>query len=296
MDGSVAYDVVCAGPVSLDVTLVGLDELPRPGEERFGDELVFSPGAFATIAVGVARLGLRAAVIAPKPRDLAGAYLASALAAEGVAWLGAPADRAAITFVMPLAGDRALASYDPVDRSEPTPLAGVNAAAFVLGPGELAQVPRGASAYVMTGSVDDRPWLERPSPNAQRPRALFANEREAVQLTGADGVEEAARRLGASAETAVVTRAAAGALGVHGDEVVRVDAPEAEARDTTGAGDLFASAYIWADGEGLPLEERLRWAALYASLSVAVVGAIPGAANLAELLAAGRRRGLTPPR
>jgi ribokinase len=295
MDGSVAYDVVCAGPVSLDVTLVGLDELPRPGEERFGDELVFSPGAFATIAVGAARLGLRAAVIAPKPRDLAGAYLAAALAAEGVAWLGAPADRAAITFVMPLAGDRALASYDPVDRSEPTRLAGVNAAAFVLGPGELAQVPQGASAYVMTGSLDDRPRLEGPSPNAPRPRALFANEREAVQLTGANGVEEAARRLAQGAEIAVVTRGSRGAVACAGAELVEAAASSVDAVDTTGAGDLFAAAFVWADRGEHTLEERLRWATLYASLSVSTVGAVPGAATLDELVAAGRSRGLTPP-
>src|SRR5919199_3910719 len=98
MDDSVAYDLVCAGPVSLDVTLAGLDELPRAGVERFGSELVFSPGAFATIAVGAARLGLRAAVVAPKPRDLGGAYLASALETDGVAWLRARADESAITF------------------------------------------------------------------------------------------------------------------------------------------------------------------------------------------------------
>jgi sugar/nucleoside kinase (ribokinase family) len=76
---------------------------------------------------------------------------------------------------------------------------------------------------------------------------------------------------------------------------VSVAAPTGEARDTTGAGDLFAAAYVWADLAELPLEERVRWAVLYASLSVRSVGAVPGAASLKELLEAGRRDGLTPP-
>jgi sugar/nucleoside kinase (ribokinase family) len=49
---------------------------------------------------------------------------------------------------------------------------------------------------------------------------------------------------------------------------VHVKAPTAEIGDTTGAGDLFAAAYVWADLAGRPLEERLRLATRYASLSL----------------------------
>ena len=64
-----------------------------------------------------------------------------------------------------------------------------------------------------------------------------------------------------------------------------------EAVDTTGAGDLFTAAYVWADRLGAPLEERLRWAALYASLSVRVPTALAGAASRAMLVEAGAARG-----
>ena len=65
-------DVVCAGPVFLDLTFEGLDALPEPGRERFARELHETPGGAAITAVGLARLGLRAAVAAPLGDDVAG--------------------------------------------------------------------------------------------------------------------------------------------------------------------------------------------------------------------------------
>ena len=37
-------DVVCTGPVFLDLTFEGLEELPSPGRERFARELHETPG------------------------------------------------------------------------------------------------------------------------------------------------------------------------------------------------------------------------------------------------------------
>ena len=68
-----------------------------------------------------------------------------------------------------------------------------------------------------------------------------------------------------------------------------------EAVDTTGAGDLFAAAYVWADHWGAGLTERLRWAVLYASLSVRVATAVAGAVTLRALLEEGAEHGLASP-
>ena len=62
--------------------------------------------------------------------------------------------------------------------------------------------------------------------------------------------------------------------------------------DATGAGDLLVAAYIWADLAGMPLEERLRWAVVYAGLSVTTPTAVAGAVDEARLLAEGARLGL----
>ena len=65
--------------------------------------------------------------------------------------------------------------------------------------------------------------------------------------------------------------------------------------DTTGAGDLLAAAYIWAELRGAEPADRLRWAVLYASLAVMTPTGIGGAVTEPELLDAGVALGLTPP-
>ena len=67
------------------------------------------------------------------------------------------------------------------------------------------------------------------------------------------------------------------------------------ARDTTGAGDVFVSAYVWADLAGLPLRDRLRWATIYAGLSVRTYTPLAGTVPLPELPQVGREHGLSVP-
>ncbi len=125
---------------------------------------------------------------------------------------------------------------------------------------------------------------------------MFVNRREALGLTGADTVEEAAARLAGLAETCVVTLAGEGALGCTAGELVHVPAERVhEVVDTTGAGDLLVAAYVWADLHGAEPADRLRWAVLYASLAVTSATGIGGAVTETELLQAGAARGLAAP-
>ena len=132
-------------------------------------------------------------------------------------------------------------------------------------------------------------------PGIERAHVLLVNEREAQLLTGADDPAEAARRLGELIPRVVVTLGAGGAVELDGGELVRAEGVRCQAVDTTGAGDLFAAAYVWADLAGAGPYDRLRWAVLYASLSVGVSTAVAGAATLEGLVEAGARFGLTPP-
>ena len=95
-------DVVCAGPVFLDLTFEGLEEPPDPGRERFARELHETPGGAAITAVGLARLGLRAAVAGALGRDVAGRTLRRLLEADGVTCADAEAERTPVTVVLPM--------------------------------------------------------------------------------------------------------------------------------------------------------------------------------------------------
>jgi sugar/nucleoside kinase (ribokinase family) len=88
----------------------------------------------------------------------------------------------------------------------------------------------------------------------------------------------------------VVTLGPGGAVAAGDGELWRAEAPELEVVDTTGAGDLFTAAYVWADLDGAEPADRLAWATLYAAMSVGVPTGIAGAARLDDLVSAAKER------
>jgi len=293
---SPGFDLACAEPAFLDLTMTGLDAIPGPGEERLATDFLRSPGGGAITAVGAARLGLSSALVSPLGDDAVGILLRSLLADDGVHWSGRLVDRSPVTVIMPAGGDRAMATFDPGEGVTASELAAVDPRAVVLSIPRLALAPAGARVYVSIGDVDARALAggDLP-PELSSARALLVNEREAGLLTGASDPETAATALARVAPLVIVTLGAEGALAAGADGVVRVPGVAVETVDTTGAGDLFAAAYVWADHWGAGLTERLRWSVLYASLSVRVATAVAGAVTLRALLEEGAEHGLASP-
>lgn len=287
-----SVDLACGELAFLDLTFTGLDAVPGRGEERHAHDLLRSPGGGAITAIGAARLGLGVALASPLGADPEGDFLRERLAAEGVRWTGRTVERTAVTVIMPDEGDRRMTTFDPGQEVTAAELADVAPAAVVISLPRVHLVPAGAALYATVGDADARAGFRADLGGA---RALIVNEREARLLTGVEDAGAAARRLAENAPCAVVTRGPQGAVAATGGELVQAAGMPAEAVDTTGAGDLFAAAYVWADRLGVPLEERLRWAVLYASMSVGVPTAVAGAGTRAALVAAGARHGLALP-
>jgi sugar/nucleoside kinase (ribokinase family) len=290
-----SVDIACGELAFVDLTFAGLEALPAAGEERHSGDFLRSPGGGAITAIGAARLGLRSALVSPIGADAEGDFLRDALAAEGVLWAGRHVPRTAVTAVLPADGDRAMATFDPGEQVTPGELAAVAPRAVVLSLPRLAAAPPDARLYASVSDEDARSATGATVPGVERAHALLVNEREAQLLSGLHDPAEAARWLGELTERVVVTLGAGGALELSDGQVVRAEGVRCEAVDTTGAGDLFAAAYVWADLAGAEPYERLRWAVLYASLSVGVTTAVAGAATLEVLVEAGARRGLAPP-
>jgi sugar/nucleoside kinase (ribokinase family) len=288
-------DVACAEPAFMDLTFAGLEGVPRPGEEVLANDLLRSPGGGAITAVGAARLGLTSALVSPLGRDSVGENLLQMLAADGVRFAGRRVDRTPLTVVMPADGDRAMATFDPGEEVTASELAAVDPRAVVLSLARLNLAPRGSQVYASVGDIDARAMAGRALPDLGRVRALLVNEREAHLLTGLAEPARAAAALAETAPVAVVTLGGRGALAAGVEGVVHVEGVPVEAVDTTGAGDLFAAAYVWADLAGAALTERLRWAVLYGALSVRVATATAGAVSLKALLEEGVEHGLTSP-
>ena len=94
---------------------------------------------------------------------------------------------------------------------------------------------------------------------------------DAAQI-GTDAIAVARTLIEAGVETALVTVASGGVVGVRGDEALHVQAPELKPIDTCGAGATFSAAYIASWLEGGNLEETLRFAVAAASLKCTRVG------------------------
>lgn len=290
-----SVDIACGELGFVDLTFPGLDGLPAAGEERHAADFLRSPGGGAITAIGAARLGLATALVSPIGADADGDFLRAALAAEGVRWAGRTVARTAVTAVLPANGDRAMATFDPGEQLTAGELAAVAPRAVVLSLPRLGVAPPAARLYATVGDPDARAAAGAAVPGIERAHALLVNDREARLLTGIEDAGGAARRLAERVRRVVVTLGPEGALELTGDELVEARAAPFEAVDTTGAGDLFTAAYVWADLQGAGPSERLRWAVLYASLSVRVATAVGGAATLEALVEAGAGFGLALP-
>ncbi len=105
---------------------------------------------------------------------------------------------------------------------------------------------------------------------------LFGNENEILSLYETEDLEAALRTVGGSCKLAAVTLGADGSAVVTGKEVRRVPAlPIEKVVDTTGAGDLFASGFLYGATRGAGPAESARIGGICAATVISQFGARP---------------------
>ncbi len=105
---------------------------------------------------------------------------------------------------------------------------------------------------------------------------LFANEDELKSLYQVDSFDDALQRVQGHCEIAALTRSEKGSVIVRGNEIHVIDAsPVDRVVDTTGAGDLFASGFLYGLARGYDLKTCGTIAGLAAAEIISHFGARP---------------------
>ncbi|HEX7014128.1 MAG TPA: adenosine kinase [Cyclobacteriaceae bacterium] len=101
---------------------------------------------------------------------------------------------------------------------------------------------------------------------------LFCNEEEALTITGSNTLDEAREKLRQLAKRFAVTLGANGALIYDGDTFIEIEPYRVRAKDTNGAGDMFAGAYLYGITHNRSHAEAGKLASLASSRVVAQYG------------------------
>jgi sugar/nucleoside kinase (ribokinase family) len=101
---------------------------------------------------------------------------------------------------------------------------------------------------------------------------VFANEEEAKSFTGLQPFE-ALNMISDLCEIAVIKTGAEGSIIKRREEVVKVSAIPVNCIDTTGAGDLYASGFLYGLAGGFPLEKCGMFGSVLAGHVIEILGA-----------------------
>jgi sugar/nucleoside kinase (ribokinase family) len=105
---------------------------------------------------------------------------------------------------------------------------------------------------------------------------VFANEAEMKALYQTEDFDMALQQLRKACPVAVVTRSEAGSVVTRGHEMHVIEAhPVKQVVDATGAGDLFASGFLYGFTRGLSLAQSARLASLAAAEVIGHIGPRP---------------------
>ena len=276
---------------------------------KMGSGIEASGGSAANTIAGVASLGGKAAYIGKVADDQLGRVFAHDLRAIGVKYdtmplKGGPSTARCLILVTPDAQRTmntflgASAEFQPLD---------IDAALIESGQvtyleGYLFDRPTAKDAFRQAAAIAHKAGrktsLTLSDPFCvDRHRAdfrdliknhidiLFANEAEICSLYETEDFEKAAAAVRAEAEIAVLTRSEKGAEVVTAKDRVKVPAaPVARVVDTTGAGDLFASGFLYGFTRGRDMAHCAKLGALCAAEIISHFGARPET-KLAELAA-----------
>lgn len=290
------HDVLLTGMLFFDIVFTGMPHGPRPGQEVWTQGMGSAPGGIANLAVALARLGLNTSLAAGFSTDVYGEWMWRILSEQEHIDLSHsltyPNWHTPVTVSMAYDGDRAMVTHghptpSPISNAlRPAPL--TRAVIVDLGDPELraaswwkASARAGAKVFADAGWDPQQEWDRRILDSLEHVYAFTPNAQEAMGYTRTDSPEAALEKLSELVPLIVVTDGARGAMAIDSSTGERASVPAlpVSAIDPTGAGDVFLAALVLGTLREWPLERKLRFSTLCASLAVQQSGgslAAPG--------------------
>lgn len=293
-------DVFVTGTVFLDIIFTGLDRAPVRGTESWARGMGSSPGGIANMATALSRLGLRTALGAAFGDDIYGDYCWESLSRdEGIDLSRSrrmPGWHSPVTVSMAYEGERTMVTHGhaapPPEELSPHSPPRARACVTSLDPDAakpwIAQAhAAGSLVFADIGWDETGRWDWRSLTDLRHCHAFLPNAAEAMRYTRTETPEQAARALADLVPVAVVTKGTGGAVAVDAasGETADLPAPQVEALDTTGAGDVFIAGFVTGTLAGWPLADRVAFANLTAALSVQHFGGSLSAPGWIEVAA-----------
>ncbi len=298
---SPGLDVFMQGTTFFDMVLTGLPALPQAGAELLAEGMGSCPGGIANLAIAGSRLGLHTGLASSFGDDVYGDFLWTTLLDEHVDlslsqritdW------HSPVTVSLAVHRDRAMITHShasPVTVAELVPDPPAAAAAVVdlaeIGQNWVAQIKaKGAKLFGDVGWDSTGEWRADDLAGLPELYAFMPNSTEAMAYTGTDDPRTALMQLADLVPVVVVTCGGQGSIGLDSEsgEEEWVPSLPVNSVDATGAGDVFAAAFILGTLREWPLRNRMAFANLCAALSVQQVGgslAAPGWGDLADWFA-----------
>jgi sugar/nucleoside kinase (ribokinase family) len=284
---------LCVGDIDVDL-MVGVSHVPAPDEKVNGRRLSLAPGGMmANAAVGIARLGLPVRLVGAVGDDHDGAFAVNAVAAEGVdvRFVARRPDTPTFMCVVMIgpAGEKSLVRVssdaylpEPADLT-PAALEGVDHVHVTLGSPRLTEAALAAGTARGAVCSLDLEAADLPDEPAILAAALARTDYLFMSRAGAAAAQA---RLGATPRgrrVTITTLGADGATAQFDGRTVSVPGFRVAPADTTGAGDAFAAAFIYATHQGADAGAALAFANAAAALSTLKVGAQSGLPSVGEV-------------
>jgi len=303
--------IAVVGSANVDLTTFN-DVFPRPGETIFGKKFDLGFGGKGANQAVAARLcGANVGMVAKVGNDLFGPATIKNFESQGidatfVRIAEGVSSGVAPIFVDPSGQNRIIVVKGANDTLSPED---VDAAAPLLRKADTIimqfEIPlctvyhtvRFAKANSLRCIVNPAPAQRIDYKEARVADYFIPNESEAEAITGmpVHSIDDARKcaefLLRQGMRRVVITLGERGALAAGPDLMELIPAFKVQAVDTTGAGDAFIGSFAVFLSEGLPEEEALPRANLYAALSTTKVGTQKSFCNRAEFEKEWRNRG-----